>query len=62
MREGPLLTAVEEDDAKPEKLFIRQIFITYYKTVDGLIKKETTTREFLRGDYIDSTRIEVLSK
>lgn len=61
MKEGPLLNAVMNDDESLDKKFIKQIFITYYKDDEGRVKKETITRDFLEDDYIDSTKIEVLS-
>tara|TARA_Y100000114_G_C11734548_1_gene315424 strand:+ start:108 stop:299 length:192 start_codon:yes stop_codon:yes gene_type:complete len=61
MKEGPLLNAMMNDDENLDKQFIKQIFITYYKDDEGRVKKETITRDFLKDDYIDSTKIEVLS-
>ena len=61
MKEGPLLNAIMNDEENLDKQFIKQIFITYYKDDDGRVKKETITRDFLNDDYIDSTKIEVLS-
>jgi len=61
MKEGPLLRAVMNDDEILERKFIKQIFITYYEDGDCRVKKETITRDFLGDDYIDSTKIEVLS-
>tara|TARA_Y100000592_G_C5212871_1_gene195754 strand:+ start:136 stop:324 length:189 start_codon:yes stop_codon:yes gene_type:complete len=60
MKEGPLLNAIM-DDEKNNRDLIQQLFITYYKDDEGRVKKETITRQFLRDDYTDSTRIEVLS-
>ena len=60
MKEGPLLNTIM-DDEKNDRDLIQQIFITYYKDDEGRVKKETITRQFLRDDYTDSTRIEVLS-
>ena len=61
MKEGPLLNAIMNDEENLDKQFIKQIFITYYKDDEGRDKKETITRDFLNDDYIDSTKIEVLS-
>ena len=61
MKEGPLLNAMQNDDESQDKQFIKQIFISYYKDDEGRVKKETITRDFLKDDYIDSTKIEVLS-
>ena len=61
MKEGPLLNAIMNDEENLNKQFIKQIFITYYKDDEGRVKKETITRDFLNDDYIDSTKIEVLS-
>lgn len=61
MKEGPLLNAIMNDEENLDKQFIKQIFITYYKDDEGRVKKETITRDFLNDDYIDSTKIEVLS-
>ena len=61
MKEGPLLKAMQNDDESQDKQFIKQIFISYYKDDEGRVKKETITRDFLKDDYIDSTKIEVLS-
>ena len=61
MKAGPLLNAIMNDEENLDKQFIKQIFITYYKDDEGRVKKETITRDFLNDDYIDSTKIEVLS-
>ncbi len=61
MKEGPLLNTMQNDDESSDKQFIKQIFISYYKDDEGRVKKETITRDFLKDDYIDSTKIEVLS-
>ena len=61
MKEGPLLNAIMNDEENLDKQFIKQIIITYYKDDEGRVKKETITRDFLNDDYIDSTKIEVLS-
>ena len=60
MREGPLLKAVMADEEVRDRKLIKQIFISYYKDSSGNLKKETISRQFSRGDYIDSTSIEVL--
>ena len=54
--DGPLVGAFEADTTG----VVKQEFITY-RTRDGMLVKETTTRRFSKdGDYHDSSSVEPL--
>ena len=57
--DGPLVSAFEADTTG----VIKQEFVTY-RIVDGMLRKETTTRQFSKDgtDWHDSSTIEPLAE